>query len=122
MLQGDAAALQVLAREWATGAAPEPPGSDPGGEDQRWRVLTITGHGIDVGVRHTAGMRELAEQQIEPGMSRCLSPVDASLPLHIRGVTCSSTDHEHADFIVVPQEGYSQLFSLQSVAPMATLP
>lgn len=89
VLQGDAAALQVLAREWATGAAPEPPGSDPGGEDQRWRVLTITGHGIDVGVRHTAGMRELAEQRIEPGMNRCLSPVDAYLPLHIRGVTCS---------------------------------
>ena len=73
LLQGDAVELQALAREWATGAAPEPPGRDPGGDDQRWRVLTIEGCGIDVQRRHEAGMRQLTELQIEPGTNRCLA-------------------------------------------------
>jgi hypothetical protein len=66
-MQENSVALQDMAHAWSGGAPPARDGS-PDGEDRRWRVLTIAGHGVDVLSRHEAGMQQLADLQISPGM------------------------------------------------------
>jgi hypothetical protein len=86
-MQEDAAALQEMAKAW-TDATPPARDSDTVGEDRRWRVLTIAGHGVDVLARHEAGMQQLADLQSDPGMTQAqpiallflLKTVEAALP------------------------------------------
>jgi hypothetical protein len=54
----------------ATGVtAVVPPAADlHDAEDRRWRILEVTGHGVDVWNRHVQGMKLLKEVEDKPGM------------------------------------------------------
>lgn len=57
-----------MTKAWGTAAVPAPHTTESGGDDQRWRILAIAGHGVDVQARHELGMQQLKDLQIDPGM------------------------------------------------------
>lgn len=116
-MQGDAAALQEMAKTW--GAVTETPDTDPCGGDCRWRVLAMLGHGIDVHERHNVGMQQLAKYQIDPGMHTLYRALNAALQwIH---AVLLLTDIFVAEFAVVPEEHHAELLALPSLSDMAQM-